>query len=73
VGGGLVFCAVCFAVYKFYFKSETIKKDAFRQRGDDGFEKGFQQGYELATAQPATAVPVYGGELLSIKDVQTSL
>ena len=72
MGGGLVFCAVCFAVYKFYFKSETIKKDAFRQRGDT-VEKGFQQGYELATAQPATAVPVYSGELLSIKDVQTSL
>jgi hypothetical protein len=70
----LVFFAVCFAVYKMYFKSETIKKDGFRQRGDTvGFEKGFQQGYELAAAQPATAVPVYGGELLSIKDVQTSL
>ena len=67
MGGVLVFFAVCFAVYKMCFKTtENIKNDAFKERGDSG--------YELASAQPAvTAVPVYGGELLSIKDVHTSL
>ena len=67
MGGVLVFFAVCFAVYKMCSKkTEDIKNGAPKERGDSG--------YELASAQPAvTAVPVYGGELLSIKDVHTSL
>ena len=67
VGGVLVFFAVCFAVYKMCFKTtENTKNDAFKERGESG--------YELASAQPAvTSVPVSDGELLTIKDVQTSL
>ncbi|GMH58394.1 hypothetical protein TrST_g1004 [Triparma strigata] len=68
--GCVVFLGLCLAVYNICYKS---KSDTFKAEGLKVVEGGGNASYELASAQPITPVPVYSGELLSIKSVHTEL
>ncbi|GMH95370.1 hypothetical protein TrVE_jg2476, partial [Triparma verrucosa] len=68
--GCVVFLGLCLAVYNICYKS---KSDTFKAEGFKVVKGGGNASYELASAQPVTPVPVYSGELLSIKSVHTEL